>query len=270
MADEKPDSHYTHGYGDSGDRFSYRTATVDADFFLPHLKPEMSVLDCGCGSGSITIGIAEVVASGQVVGIDIGQAPIEHARELARERKVSNVKFEVASIDAIPFENASFDAVFSNFVLEHLRSPADALKEMHRVMKPGGVIGLVGNDVDGRLLSPTDDPIVELFKLRERVWEHNGGNPRIGKHLRGMLHEAGFSRVRGMEKRYFSGTKEEIELMGNRIMIGNVSKALETAAELGWTDAEAKNRVADQWYSFAAKPDAYISTSQCQAIGWKE
>ncbi len=130
MADESARTQYTHGYGERGDSFSYRTASVDADFFLPHLKSGMSVLDGGCGSGSITIGLAEVVAPGEMVGIDIGQVPIEHARELAQERKVSDVKFEVASIDAIPFEDASFDAVFSNFVLEHLRNPADALKEM--------------------------------------------------------------------------------------------------------------------------------------------
>ena len=85
-----------------------------------------------------------------------------------------------------------------------------------------------------------------------------------------MLHGVGLSRVRGMEKRSSCGTKEEIELMGERIMIRNVSNALETAAKLGWTDPDAKDRVADHWYAFASKPDAYFSTSQCQAIGWKD
>ena len=183
MADEVAATQYTHGYGDQGERFSYRTASSEAGFILPYLKSGMSVLDCGCGSGSITLGLAEAVAPGEVVGIDISKDPIEHARKSALEKSVSNVRFEVASVLEIPFPDESFDAVFSHAVLEHLSSPLVALTEMRRVLKPGGFVGIADVDVDGLIVSPPEGPISEMFKLWYRVWEHNGGNPRIGKHL---------------------------------------------------------------------------------------
>ena len=92
----------------------------------------------------------------------------------------------------------------------------------------------------------------------------------MGKQLRKMLHEAGFTRVRGMSRSDSKGTKEEIELAGSQGFIDVFSNAMETAAKLGWTDAGAKDRVADQFYAFAAKPEAFYSVLVCQAIGWKE
>lgn len=271
MAEETPNTQYSHmGYGDRGERFSFRTASVEVDFLLHHLKPEMRVLDCGCGSGSITLGLAEAVSQGEVVGIDIGEAPIKYAREVAKEKGVSNAIFEVASVYEIPFEDESFEAVLSNKVLEHLQDPADGLKEMYRVLKPGGVIGISDNDVDGILMAPKDDPIQDMFNLWFRVWEYNGGNPRIGKHLRGMLHEAGFKHVQGMSRTRFGGTEDEIALVGNQFAIGVISNALDTAIKLGWADSGAKDRVTDQWAEFAAKPNAFFSFGDYQAIGWKE
>ncbi len=70
-----------------------RTAEKNAAFFLPYLKSGMSLLDCGCGPGSITVDLAERAAPGQVTGLDVGESSIEAARELAVERGVSNVRF---------------------------------------------------------------------------------------------------------------------------------------------------------------------------------
>src|SRR5579883_1469751 len=57
-----------------------RTGASDAAFLLPHLRPGMRLLDCGCGPGVITSGLAQAVAPGEVVGIDIRSAMIEQAR----------------------------------------------------------------------------------------------------------------------------------------------------------------------------------------------
>lgn len=108
---------------DAHQMMAARTATRDAGFFLPYLHPDMSLLDCGCGQGTITLGLAEIVAPGEVVGIDIDPDQIERARALAAERGAKNVRFEVADIYALPFPDGSFDAVFGNQLLLWLSDP---------------------------------------------------------------------------------------------------------------------------------------------------
>ena len=84
-----------------------RTASREVAFFLSHLRSGMRVLDVGCGPGSITLGLAEVVAPAEVVGVDLQPAQVEQARALATERQATNVRFEVASIYELPFPNGS-------------------------------------------------------------------------------------------------------------------------------------------------------------------
>ena len=109
--------------------FAARTASREAAFFLPYLRSGMQVLDVGCGPGSITLGLAEAVAPGSVVGIDFQPAQIKQARASAAERAVANVRFEVADAYQLPFPGHSFDAAFAHGVLMHLREPVRALVE---------------------------------------------------------------------------------------------------------------------------------------------
>ncbi|HEY5404151.1 MAG TPA: methyltransferase domain-containing protein, partial [Pyrinomonadaceae bacterium] len=104
---------YTMGYGQAATSImSMRTAQNHAAFFLPYLKPGMKMLDCGCGPGTITVGFGEAVAPGEVVGTELEETQIAIARENARKENVSNVRFETADLYALPFADASFDAVF--------------------------------------------------------------------------------------------------------------------------------------------------------------
>ena len=77
-----------------------RTANQQAAFVLPYLRPDMTLLDIGCGPGTITIGLAEVVTPGQVIGIDHDYEHIAAARALASERQVTNITFELPGIKA--------------------------------------------------------------------------------------------------------------------------------------------------------------------------
>ena len=83
----------------------------------------MRLLDCGCGPGSVTLGLAEAVALAEVVGVDIERGQVQAASALARERHVENVRFEVGSIYKLPFPDSSFDALYAQSVLLHLREP---------------------------------------------------------------------------------------------------------------------------------------------------
>jgi 2-polyprenyl-3-methyl-5-hydroxy-6-metoxy-1,4-benzoquinol methylase len=79
-----------------------RTASQEAAFFLPFLRPGMRVLDLGCGPGSITLGLAEAVAPGEIVGVDVQPSQVAQAQALSASRGVMNVRFEVAESTACP------------------------------------------------------------------------------------------------------------------------------------------------------------------------
>jgi SAM-dependent methyltransferase len=101
------------------------------------------VLDFGCGDGRHTEILASMGAD-RVVGVDISKAMVEKA--LKRSEK-SQESFEVIEADGakLPFEDASFDVVFSNYVLQHFSELQQPLKEIYRVLKPGGMyIGMMG------------------------------------------------------------------------------------------------------------------------------
>ena len=108
---------YTIGYGEAADRWMrQRTAAVDAEFFLPYIRPGSRVLDVGCGPGSITVGLAETVAPGEVIGVDSEPLQIERAVALSRDPALANIRFEVANAYDLPYPDGSFDGVFAHFL----------------------------------------------------------------------------------------------------------------------------------------------------------
>ena len=69
------------------ENMSQRTAQGMADFLLPHLRAGMRLLECGCGQGTVTIDLAELVAPDEVVGIDLREGDLDRARALAAQQK---------------------------------------------------------------------------------------------------------------------------------------------------------------------------------------
>jgi ubiquinone/menaquinone biosynthesis C-methylase UbiE len=152
----------------------------------------MNLLDCGCGPGSLTLGFAELLAPGQVVGTEIEGSHVALASQAAIQRDLSNVRFEVADIYALPFEDASFDAVFISAVLGNLREPVRGLREAYRVLKPGGVIGIKEFDHGGDLVYPSDPIVTKYDELYRRLREEYGHDPEGGRKIGKILLDAGF------------------------------------------------------------------------------
>jgi len=187
---------YTPGYNETAVRYMMRRhAARDAAFVLPHLRRGMSLLDCGCGPGTITLGLAEAVSPGHVVGLDLEESQIDLARNLAVERRLKNVEFKFGSVYELPFLEHSFDVVFAHALFEHLGDPLAALGELRRVLKPGGIAGISSPDWNGNLMAPRNQEAQEFIEIYKRLQIRNGGNPYVGRELGRLMEEAGFSAV---------------------------------------------------------------------------
>lgn len=184
---------YTPGHSQNATEFmARRTIESHGEFFLPYLTSGVAVLDCGCGPGSITLSIANRIGDGRVVGIDFGESPIQRATATASERGIRNATFQTADCYSLPFEDASFDRVFSNALMEHLTDPVRALREMLRVLKPGGVIGVSSPDWSGFVLAPPSEALTAAVAAYTALQNRNGGDVNVGRKLGAHLTSAGF------------------------------------------------------------------------------
>ena len=258
------------GYGPAATAMmAGRTAQHHAAFLLPHLKPGMKVLDCGCGPGTITLGLAEVVAPGVAIGTDLEESQLELGRKAAAKRGIKNARFEVASAYELPFADASLDAVFISAVLGNLREPLRGLGEAYRVLKPGGVIGVKEFDHGGDLLHPAEPDLVESLNLYNRLRRHYGHDPESGRKVLGLLVQAGF-RNAGVMATYetFSGAEVLPQFGGGYAAL--ISEAFaEPLQRLGWVTPEAMQRIIRAWQDFAMKPGALYALTWCEGLAWK-
>ena len=106
------------------------------------LKPGESVLDCGCGTGTLAVvAKRQVGPKGRVCGIDISKDQLDVARKKIKRENLE-IEFCESSIDELPFPDHSFNAIFSTLMLHHVPREVKigAFREMRRVLKPGGRI----------------------------------------------------------------------------------------------------------------------------------
>lgn len=246
-----------------------RTASRDAAFFIPHLRAGMRLLDVGCGPGSITVGLAEVVAPGDVVGIDLQSTLIAQARTRAATRGLTSARFEVADLYRLPYPSGFFDAVFANGVVMHLREPARGLSELRRVLRPGGIAGVRDPDFATTLYAPMTPALEQWLALRVRVRRHNGGDPFLSRHYRRLLLEAGFARAEATASVESAGTQAET-CRHAAFFKAQLQGLTRTAIAQGWTDQAAVESLAAEIDEWAQRPGAFYAMTWCQAVGWVE
>jgi SAM-dependent methyltransferase len=192
---------YTLGYSDTALGFvSRRTLESHGAFFIPYLRSGTRVLDCGCGPGSITLGIAARIGDGSVVGVDVDESQVRLAMADAAARAAANVSFRTGSAYALPFADASFDAVFCHALLEHLSHPVKVLGEFLRVLRPGGVMGACAPDWGGFLCSPPTEEIYAALRAHNEIQDRNGGDTLVGRKLLGLVLEAGYTEVKAQAR----------------------------------------------------------------------
>lgn len=189
-----PGDTYTHGHHASVLRsHRWRTAENSAAHLLPHLRAGASVLDVGCGPGTITADLARRVAPGEVLGIDrsadiVGAATGQHAGR-------PGLRFEVGDVYALAVGDATFDVVHAHQVLQHLSDPVAALAEMRRVCRPDGLVAVRDADYGAFTWAPLDPVLDRWLDAYRRVARSNDAEPDAGRHLKGWARAAGFTHV---------------------------------------------------------------------------
>lgn len=272
MANENSEERYVHDYDSVHTKqiIGGRTASVHAAFFLPYLKPGMKLLDVGCGPGTITLGLAEAIAPGEAFGIDMAESQVEIARSNAQQLGLTNTTFDVANVYDLPFENDIYDAAFIHAAIEHISEPMRGLKEISRVLKPGGVIGLRSGDWRGLLYAPRTPELEEIWELQSKIRHHNGGHPFIGTSFRALLREAGFVNTKATATYETWGTDDETKSMAGALTSLFTDEASTHAAlSNGWIDESGLQNIVDTLNKWSEHPDALFAHPWCEAVGFK-
>jgi ubiquinone/menaquinone biosynthesis C-methylase UbiE len=262
---------YTFGYSPAAiEMLAGRTAQEQARFFLPYVRPGMHLLDCGCGPGSITIGLAAAVAPGEVVGVDLEPSQVTLAQARAAACGVANVRVVLGDIRAIPVPEATFDAAFGHTIVMSFRDPIPALREVYRVVKPGGVVGFRELDFSGRLYEPPEAAWQEFWDLYARVVQHNGGSVQVGKRLGGLLRRAGFDRITMSASYQCAGTPEQRRLVSEvTARLCEEAAFMEQAVALGWAQPGARQRLSAALRAEGERDEGFFAAAFCEVVGWK-
>jgi SAM-dependent methyltransferase len=178
---------------------------------LAGLREGARVADLGCGVGTVTVLLAEMVGpTGRVVGVDLSAEQLEEARERAASAGATNASFVRASATETGLPRGSFDLVYCRYLLLHLADPEACLREMRALLRPGGVVVCEDGDLTSAGSEPPSalDAFADLFG---RLGPTRGLDYTLGRRLYHMVGAAGFGdvsirfnqpvRARGEEKR---------------------------------------------------------------------
>ncbi len=153
-------------------------------------QQDSSILDVGCGLGILTRKLAELAPAGIVWGVE------RSADQLAKApRDLANLHFQQADAHALPFEDNTFDVVFCRYLLEHVANPLLVLKEMSRVLKPGGKAFVQENNIFVTTFDPDCPHFEALWRQFAVLQQLLGGDALIGKKLFRLFGEAGFANI---------------------------------------------------------------------------
>lgn len=256
---------YTHGHHPSVLRsHTWRTVENSAGYLLRYLRPGSSLLDVGCGPGTITADLAERLAPGPVVGIDAAPGIVDQARAAYR---LDNLRFEVDDCYRLSFPDDSFDIVHAHQVLQHLSDPVAALVEMRRVVEPGGIVAVRDADYGGMFWYPQLEGLDRWMALYQAVARRNKAEPDAGRRLVAWSRAAGFSTIIPSASTWCFATLEERRWWGGLWSRRVQESALAAqAVDYGLADEAELADLGHVWNAWSEHPDAWFVVVNGEAI----
>lgn len=280
-----PSNTYAHGHSAATVAgHASRTAEFCAAHLLPHLSPGASILDVGCGPGSITATFLPYVSpGGRVVGIDSSAEVVATAQSQVGQRmsaaaaSSTTIEFLVGDLFKLPFEDDTFDVVHAHQVIVHLPldKVAAALREMKRVCKKaGGLVAIRDAQPDrgGMQVFPADPLLpmtMDLFV--KRVQMKSGVTPdSVGGFLKVARDEVGFRETkRQFSLDVFEG-KELREMWGNQWSSRTDEQGFKSfVLETGLASEEEVAELPRAWKRWRDAEDGWCTLLQLEHMLWK-
>ena len=262
---DSPSDTYTHGHHASVLRsHTWRTVENSAPHVAPLLRPGLSVLDVGCGPGTITADLAERVAPGPVIGVDVAPDIVERA---GTEWTAENLSFRLDDCYDLSFDDDRFDVVHAHQVLQHLSDPVAALVEMRRVVKPDGIVAVRDADYHGMFWYPRLPGLDRWMEVYQAVARRNRAEPDAGRHLVAWARAAGYATIAPSastwcfaddgDRRWWGG------LWSQRIQ---ESALADQAMAYGVAGAGELAEIGQVWLEWAEHPDAWFAVVNAEVI----
>ena len=264
---------YSVGYdAATTDFFHHRRAASHAAFFLPYVRSGMTLLDCGCGPGTITLDFASIVAPAEVVGVDIEPSQLRFAWAQAADREKSNARFCCRgplrpALSRSARSTPSFCMAYWN-TCGNRWQPS---REVRRVLKHGGVVGARHADFGGFLLEPAKPPLDRFIPLFEQLMIHNGGDPMAGRHQPRWLREAGFDQL-AVSASYDCWTSTPEETRRNTCFLAELVGKSAFASQLieaGIADSATLTRMSESFIAWGRHPHAFAAEAWGEAVARK-
>jgi ubiquinone/menaquinone biosynthesis C-methylase UbiE len=222
----------------------------------------MTILDIGCGPGTITVDLATYVPEGRVVGLERAGAVLGQARALAAERGVENIEFVEGDANSLTYADNTFDVVVCHQVLQHVKDPVGILREMRRVAKSGGIVAARESDYGSFTWYPEVEGMEEWKSLYIKLAAHNGGEPNAGRMMHVWAKQAGFAAgsVTSTVSSWCYSTPEEVAWWSGLWAERTVASSFaDTAIESKIATKEKLEEVAQTWKRWGGEEDAWFS-----------
>lgn len=250
---------------------SRRTAADSAAYLLDYLRPDMNILDVGCGPGTITADLAALVPGGMVTGIDMSQDVLNQARKNADARGLTNIRFENGVVHDLKYPDGSFDVVHAHQVLQHCGEPVKALLEMKRVLKSNGIVAVREADMSVSSWYPEHPMLTKWLEIVTSVARGNGGDPTAGTKIHAWAHEAGFDRlcIKSTASTWCFASQEDRTWWGNMWADRAVqSNFFHLAVNGGHTTANELQQVSQAWRKWSEEPDGRFVIVHGEILCW--
>lgn len=250
---------YTHGHHESVLRsHSWRTAENSAGYLLPHLRPGMSLLDVGAGPGTITADLARQVEPGRATALEANAAALDITRTAFEDLDL-DVEFVVGDVHALDLPDDTYDVVHAHQVLQHVADPVQALREMRRVCKPGGIVAVRDSDYHGFVWYPELPELDEWMALYQRMARANGGEPDAGRRLLSWARAAGFEQAEATTSTWAFTNPQDRAFWGGMWADRILKSALADQARASGVPEEELTAISEAWRTWTNTPDATIS-----------
>lgn len=209
-----------------------RTLERDHRALAAILRPGVSVLDVGCGTGAIAAGIARAVApAGRVVGIDRDESLLDLARQ--EHQAIPNLRFEQSDA-TVPLYEAEFDIVTSARTLQWIAHPARAIDAMTRAAKSGGRVVVLDYNHTQHVWEPEPPAEFRLFFGAMLRWRaENGWRNDIGDRLPALFAAAGLTSIESSAQDETDNARiwlDVVENLAPQLTSGGYTTAAEVAA----------------------------------------